>query len=272
MKNKLILVEGIPGSGKTSTAHALEEIIDAPIEKFIEGDLHPADFAWCACLQENEYNDLLSNYPELEGDIKRFSKPLNDEIVLAYTQIRTERREFYEFCSKREIYQGVISKEAFKSKHLDLWKQFKSKGKVYIFESFFQTQIVELFGMHSCEMDEILLYFNKLLDLVREMNPLIIYLQQENVEETIDRVAKERVYEKHTDWIQLVEEYIGSLTYGKKSKLKGYERSIQFFKDRKALELDVFKNIHAEVVMIDNSDYDFNKVIQKIKDYLKEER
>jgi len=73
MQSKLILVEGIPGSGKTTTANKIvayyrDNGVNATA--YIEGDAHPADLGWIACIPQEHYNSLLARYPQLAEDIK----------------------------------------------------------------------------------------------------------------------------------------------------------------------------------------------------------
>ncbi|WP_347552997.1 hypothetical protein ABFG93_22380 (plasmid) [Pseudalkalibacillus hwajinpoensis] len=67
-RTKLIIVEGMWGSGKSTTAeliydHLTECGIDTRL--FLEGDLdNPADYDKVACFTHNEYNNLLEKYSD----------------------------------------------------------------------------------------------------------------------------------------------------------------------------------------------------------------
>ncbi|OPJ58227.1 hypothetical protein [Clostridium oryzae] len=63
MENKLILVEGIPGEGKTTIARKIKEKLISEGKNVIlyeEGMSHPADMAWNAYLNKEEYASFLS--------------------------------------------------------------------------------------------------------------------------------------------------------------------------------------------------------------------
>ncbi len=66
MKTELIIVEGIPGTGKSLTASFIKELLDKNhIQSILyqEGNLdHPADYESVACLDDAEYDNLLLKY------------------------------------------------------------------------------------------------------------------------------------------------------------------------------------------------------------------
>ena len=66
---KLILIEGIPGSGKTSAARFICNWLESHGRRprlFLEGDWqHPADFESVACLDDAEYARLRAQFPAL---------------------------------------------------------------------------------------------------------------------------------------------------------------------------------------------------------------
>lgn len=63
MKTKLIMVEGLPGFGKSTTSRMIYDILtERNIEArlVLEGDVdHPADYEGTACVTEEEFGQLL---------------------------------------------------------------------------------------------------------------------------------------------------------------------------------------------------------------------
>ena len=106
-----------------------------------------------------------------------------------------------------------------------------------IFEcAYLQNHVSELMGAHNKDVEFITDYMLGLIKTVEKLNPRLIYLTQESVYETINRVAKERVSsnkDKWEDWIDLVIKYVENSLYGRTHELKGFEGAIEFFKVRK---------------------------------------
>jgi tRNA uridine 5-carbamoylmethylation protein Kti12 len=75
--SRLILVEGIPGSGKTSTANFIQKWLDEhgfANRLFLEGDLdHPADYESVAYFSRPEYAQFLIDHEASRLQLEGFS-------------------------------------------------------------------------------------------------------------------------------------------------------------------------------------------------------
>ena len=65
---------------------------------------------------------------------------------------------------------------------------------------FLQNQVTELMLIQLADTETMKQYFNDLISTVLPLSPVLFYLSQTNVRETITRVAKQRVSE-YGSWI-----------------------------------------------------------------------
>lgn len=281
MKNRVIIIEGIPGSGKSTSAKKVETYL---VEKGIkaklynEGSAHPVDMAWNAYLTMKEYRDLLEQYPEYKQVIQEHTQIENEYVTIAYTQLGfyPNENELMNKLEAHEVYDGRVDLATFEKLYLKRWGDFKlEEDEVAIFEcAYLQNQIGELMQIHNMPKAYIYNYLLNLLKGIQQYKPLIIYLTQRDVEETIMRVAKERVSpdkSKWEDWIDLVIRSVETCKYGKLHGLKGTEGVIQFYKDRKELELEFINKINeqylalADVEILANDTYDWKQLEHKLR-------
>ena len=150
MKTNLIIVEGLPGSGKSTTAAMIADELNKKGKKVICVDEgvgeHPADYA--------DYD-----FPDFE----------------------TER-----------------------TKILEKWRSFtekSDKNTVYVFNCIFlQNPMCETmmrFGMDETASQN---YISEISEIIKPLNPVIIYIDQPDVKKAIDHVIDER----GNDWLNAV--------------------------------------------------------------------
>lgn len=276
MNSRLILVEGIPGAGKTTTARKIKEkLIDEGKEAIFyeEGMSHPADMAWNACLKEDEYNDFIKKCSEMwEGSKKSISKEElisriqrqtrieDNNVILAYTKI-----DFPEDCywsligdvASKEICDGRKSLDEFRDIHLRRWSKFAEQAllndNIYIFEcAFLQNHIFELLGVYEKSDEEIYLYLKSLLETVKSLSPSIVYIEPSSVEDIIIQAANERKSPEGSgpDWIDEVANWVSNMNFGKSHNLKGIEGVFYFCKERLRIDKLMIEKLNVPVTII----------------------
>jgi uridine kinase len=278
MTNRLILVEGMPGSGKTTISTKIKDhLINKGLNVILynEGDFHPADMAWNALFTKEEYDNLIKENKEYEQVIKENSVLEDDYVIVSYTKLDLSKNnnELMKNFEGHEVYDGRVSFETFKNIHLTRWKKFsdemkESENEIVIFEcAFLQNHINELLAVHEKDVQFIKEYLKELIETVKGLNPKLIYLNQDSVKETLSRVAKERISdnkEMHQDWIDMIIEYFQNSNYGNHNNIKGLDGVVRYFEKRQEIELKVIDNLSIDQCIITNYDYDWEAIINKI--------
>lgn len=214
MKTNLIIVEGLPGSGKSTTAAMIADEIHKKGYQVIcvdEGVTdHPADYA--------DYD-----FPDFE----------------------TERRMI-----------------------LGKWRSFQQHAKadtIYVFNCILlQNPMCETmmrFGMDASSSQR---YISEIAQIIRPLNPIIIYIDQPNVKNVIDSVLPER----GEGWLNAVIDYHVSQGYGKQNSLSGYDGYIQCLEERRIRELNILRQLPVEHYVMNREIIakEFVSLIEKLMD------
>ncbi|MGF7058239.1 hypothetical protein [Brassicibacter mesophilus] len=276
MKSKLIIVEGLPGSGKSTAAKTIKELLDEykiSNELILEGNLdHPADYDGVAYFTKNEYDNLLKKYKQHYDFIEEISEHQIDGIFIPFVKLRfVDEIEFpdglFDEIAQHDIYE--LTFEVHRKLLVERWERFaelvKVRDEVYIFECcFIQNPVTVSMIRDNAEFDITKAYIKDLEKAVAELNPILIYLNQDNIEESFKRIIEERPIE----WYEGFLDYYTNQGYGKEHNLYGLEGTLEILKERKSVEQEIIDLLEIKKAVIDNTDMDLNNLKNQIKNIL----
>jgi len=98
-----IIIEGLPGSGKTTLMKSLYEKLDG-YHMYLEGDISPIELAWCSYMTEEEYQQALAAFPDLVSEIEKHTVKEENHFIVEYTRIITDIRGFHHYMEQYERY------------------------------------------------------------------------------------------------------------------------------------------------------------------------
>lgn len=196
MKTNLIIVEGLPGSGKSTTAAMIAEELQKKGKKAVCADEgvqeHPADYA--------DYD---------------------------FPDFGTERKKI-----------------------LDKWRSFAEgfdKDTIYIFNCIYiQNPMCETMMRFGMDEEASKGYIAEITEVIKPLNPVIVYIDGLDVKAAIDSVLDER----GTDWLDAVIDYHVSQGYGKENNLSGYEGYIKCLEERRIRELRILQGLDIDYYTI----------------------
>lgn len=277
--SRLILIEGLPGVGKSTLAKLSKTILDElNIENqlFSEGDLdHPADYDQVTFFSHQEYMSLEDNYKNYGHLLNKIAHRTDKGMFIPYGKYREEiPKQLLAVLMKKDIYE--LSFDLYKGLILDRWKAFSKNAKedcTYIFECCFLQNPITV-GMIRDNQPEgrIVNYINEITKIIEPLNPLLIYIHQEDVEKSFNRVVSVRPVEWYTGFM----DYYTLQGYGKDNHLTGLDGTLDILKARKELEYKIIEELELEKNLINNTHYntEYNKSILKelLRNYLEFER
>ncbi|GAB6510598.1 hypothetical protein PDK16_14210 [Bacillus cereus] len=276
MNTKLIIVEGLPGFGKSTTAQLINDILSQnkiEVELFLEGNLnHPADYDGVSCFNKFEFDRLLSNSGDFKEVLLKRVLKKGSNYLLPYRKIKNEFGDQFsdELCndiSRNDIYELSFDKNV--ELITDKWQDFAEialeDDKVYIFECcFIQNPLTIGMIKYGEQKEKIINYVMKVAKIIENLNPMLFYVEQDNLEFSFRKALKER----NPEWATGIVDYYTNQGYGKEHNHSGVEGAIKVLEARRNLELEIFDMLKMKKEKINNTKYEIDSYRSMLKDKL----
>ncbi|MDG4657944.1 hypothetical protein P6P90_13495 [Ectobacillus antri] len=234
--HKLILVEGLPGTGKSSFSEAIADAY-LSIKYYHEAAAnHPVDFdmtAWVPLAQLESFTIAE------ECIVDRFE----DGWFVRYENI-PELQAF-------DIYEMPFAQHA--ALMLRRWERFAAKAlaedTVYLFDcALLQNPFTIGMISQNVPHEEIEAYIQSIAAIIQPLNPVVYYLSHQNVKQSFLDVYKERP----EGWQHGFVAYYTERRYGKSLGLNGIDGTVTVLEERKRREVEVLGKLPISSVVIEN--------------------
>ncbi len=264
MSCKLVLIEGLPGAGKSTYAGWAHEILaESGLEPklFLEGNLeHPADYDGVSCFSDQEYRRLLSENSTYASLLEQNSICRGDQYFIPYRRLREVEGIYFPDELAHRLFQNDVYELSFEQNAeliVQRWSQFAEEAArqqaIYIFECcFIQNPLTVGLVKHNVPKEAILRYVRRLEQAVRRLDPVIIYIDQENVDRTFRKAVKERP----DSWSEGFIGYYTGQGYGRSRGLTGVEGTVEVLRHKRELALEIVDALQSSKLILNNTAYD----------------
>lgn len=258
--NNIIIVEGLPCSGKSTTANYLADKLGFKCFDENSGN-NPVDYEFDSFIKGSE----LDNFDKEEQlFIRNNSNKKLDGYLINLNNID---KKIFDKLLKYKIYDflpwNIESKIM-----LNKWEEFVNNydNSKYVFNSvFLQNPMCETMIRFGFDIEVSKKYISKIYEIIKNLNPIVIYLKSDNIKENIESCLDER----GDKWLKMVIDYHCDGVYGKKNNLNGFNGYIKCLKERQKREIEILNDIGIDFIIIDNPsnnwDESYSKIINKIK-------
>ena len=201
--NRIILLEGLPGTGKTTNSYRLFEqlVRNGRDVRWLHevSQPHPTLFFSEACLTKEEYRLFTEKYPEIADMLGGIAENRATTVGIDYlTAARRlpgqEKAAWYQELLKHDVMGFPL--ERYEPAAYEKWEAFVNAAlrddTVYILDgSIFQYQIFT-YLLNGAAYPRLAGFVRGIMDMLRPLQPALIYLYRENTEDSIAFIEKQR--------------------------------------------------------------------------------
>ena len=272
-KTKLILIEGLPGFGKSTTARLVYNILkeqNVEAELFLEGDVnHPADYEGVAFFTKSEMEQLLLSHEQQSEKIKHHREEHESGYLIPYQKLQQELTpKLFDSLMKKEIYELPLEQNQYliEKRWQAFAEQAEKSDKVTIFECcFIQNPITVGMIKYNARKEKVIQHIKSLENAIEALNPLLLYVNQDDLKFSFHKAINERPKE----WFDGFVNYYVNQSYGSDNNYKGLEGTLNILEARKQLERNILEELSIKKQVVNNSNYDLQSYQSTLRDLIR---
>ena len=261
--NRLYIIEGLPCSGKSTASAFVSDVLKENHKVcFVDegSGNHPADYEFHAFLT----NDDLSEFSDNEqAEILSASEKTNQGYIAPLSEFQGK---LFDKLLNFKIY-DFLPFETEKPVMLDKWRDFVencNNDTIYVFNCvLLQNPMCETMRRFGFSIDESYEFISQLAEIIKPLNPVVIYLKNDDIRQSIEKASAER-----EGWLDAVIDYHINGEYGRSINAKGFDGYIKCLLERQKRELMILSELDVKSVVIDNAQRDWEAAYERIKRFL----
>ena len=270
----LIMLEGLPGSGKSTTAHRLGEWLagrGVAAEHWAEGRTdHPVDFEQVAVLTNDDIVRILGELPASADALIRAAERSGDAWLVRHAQHPGLPRDLVERLRAHDGYDGTITPELHSQVLTESWRRFGRRGvpmAVQVWECvLLQNPVCALLARFDQPEWVLERHVRGLVDAVSDLAPALVYLDPGDPAAALERAAAERPAE----WLDAVVAYHTNQGYGLSRGLRGFDGYVEFMRHRREVELALLRRLPLPTLVVRTDDRDWYEHTRAVRTFVAE--
>jgi hypothetical protein len=261
----IIFLEGLPGTGKSTNSGLLYRQLERNglSTKWIHEMMrpHPVLYFFEACLTNHEYDQWCKKYDP--GRImSTIARQFESTVGIDLLEIDWHYKSLYSAEAIKELKGKDVwnfSPSRYKEVALEKWRAFaqevrKNPARIYILDScIFQYQIFS-FQLVDTPDEELFVFIREIWYIFKELNPYLIYLYRESVDDQIEFIRKVR----GEQFFQTIWERDKDNPYYK-NRPYGIEAYYEFLRDYDQKVSELFKEAPCPKLSIEITDGKWDK-------------
>lgn len=251
--NGLVLVEGLPGSGKSATAAGLARWLDGrgvPVEHVPEDTAdHPVDLEQVAVLSTEQVLALASESPDTSRALLSAAERHGDAWLVRHALHPQLPPTLVDRLRAHDAYDGSVSPDVHSRVLTDCWRRFggSAPGRVQVWECvLLQNPVCALVARGDQPTDVLARHVEGLVEAVRSHRPALVYLDAGDPRPVLEHAAAEQPAE----WLESVVGYHTRQGLGLRRGLRGFDGYVEFMRHRREIELEVIEGLDLPTLVV----------------------